>query len=87
MCKQIIQEDLCQFGEKCAYCQNKRSNLQGLGNEHVQDNINVLKVEVPSLKNTVQSLLLIKEESDHIKNYIRDIKVEIHRLTACNQEL
>ena len=32
-------------------------------------------------------MISIREESEHMQNYIRDIKVEIHLLTASNKEL
>ena len=87
MCKRIIHEGLCQFGGKCAYSHYTRSNLQGVGNDHAQEEVNILKAEVFSLKNTLNSLISIREEGEHMQNYIRDIKVEIYKLTNSNREL
>ena len=87
MCKRIILEGLCQFGEKCAYSHYRRPNLQGEGNENVQEEVNSLKAEVNTLKNTLKMLISIREESEHMQSYIRDIKVEIHILTTNNREL
>ena len=63
---------------------NRRPNLQGEGNANVQEEVNSLKAEVDTLKNTLKMLISIREESEHMLSYIRDIKVEIHILTKEN---
>ena len=85
ICKRIILEGLCPFGEKCAYSHYRRPNLQGGGNDNVQEEVNSLKAEVDTLKNTLKLLISIREESEHMQSYIRDIKVEIHILTTNNR--
>ena len=68
MCKRIILEGLCQFGEKCAYRHYRRPNLQGEGNANVLEKVNSLKAEVDTLKNTLKMLISIREESEHMQS-------------------
>ena len=56
MCKQIIQEGLCQFGEKCAYSHNRRSNLQGLG-KNQELNAIFKKTKQKKLKNILTKIM------------------------------
>ena len=53
----------------------------------MQEEVNSLKAEVETLKNTLKLLISIREESEHMQSYIRDIKVDIHILNTNNREL
>ena len=83
----IILDGLCHFEGECAYIHYRRSNLQGMDNEHVQNNVKILKADAYTLKNTLKLLISIREESELMPKYIKDIKREIHLLTAINKEL
>ena len=87
MCKRIVLEGLCGYGEKCAYSHKIRSNLLSLENENVHEDVEILKAEVTSLKKATKSLTSIREEGEELNRYVKDIKEEIQFLDASNRKL
>ena len=56
MCKRIVMEGLCHFGNKCAYNHKRIYHSQSIHADDVHSDLQKLKGEVDSLKNTIQSL-------------------------------
>ena len=74
MCKRIVLEGLCGFGEKCAYRHEIRNNFIDLEHESVNEDVKILKAEVNMLKKALESLTYIREECEELKRSIKDIK-------------
>ena len=84
MCKRIVTEGLCQFGNKCAYNHRRTSTSQCIYTDAVHHDVQKLKDEVDSLKIFIRSLLHIREEADELKKSVEDIKKELNLLAATN---
>ena len=87
MCKRIVMEGLCHFGNKCAYNHKRIYHSQRIHTDDVHSDVQKLKDEVDSLKNTIQSLFYIKEEAGELKKSVEDIKREIKLLSAANKAI
>ena len=87
MCKRVVLEGLCRYGEGCAY--NHKRSLHGLriNDDAIQEDINKLKTEVEVLKNTIKLLVSIREEGNILEKSVKDIEGEIKLLKAENKEL
>ena len=57
MCKWIVMEGVCHYGEKCAYNHKKVFNSQDGNNDKVLEDVKALKADVINLKNTIKLLM------------------------------
>ena len=87
MCKRIIFEGHCVFGEMCAYNHTRRSNSQNNEKDTLLEDVKNLRYEVDNLKNVMKNIIDIRVESEKVKISINDIKEEIQLLTASNLEI
>ena len=86
MCKRIVLEGLCGFGENCAYRHEIRNNLIDLEHGSVNEYVEILKAEVNMQKEALESLTCIREECEELKRSIKDIKEEIDFLDASTEK-
>ena len=84
MCKRIVIEGLCHFGNMCAYNHRRISTSQCNYTNAVHQDVQKLKDEVVSLKNFIQSLLHIRKETHELKKSVEDITNELNLLAATN---
>ena len=61
MCKRMVLEGLCGFGEKCAYSHQMRSSSLSRENQNVHEEVRILKAEVETLKEAIKSLIYIRK--------------------------
>jgi hypothetical protein len=87
MCKRIVLEGICFYKEKCAYNHKKILHGQTVNDDAIQEDVKNLKTEVEFLKNTINSLVSIREECNIIENSVKDIKKEIKMLKTKNKEV
>jgi hypothetical protein len=84
MCKRIVIEGLCHFGNRCAYNHRRTSTSQCKFTNDAHQDVQKLKDEVVSMKNFIQSLLHIRKETHKLKKSVEDIKNELNLLAATN---
>ena len=85
MCKRIVMEGVCHYGEKCAYNHKKVLKSQDGNNDKVLEDVKALKADVTNIKNTIKLLMQNKEDETILKKLIEDIKNDIILLTASNK--
>ena len=82
MFNRIVLEGMCFYREKGTY--NDKRILHGLtvNDATIQEDVKILKTEVKFLKNTINSLVSIREECNIIENSGKDIKQKIKLLNT-----
>ena len=86
-CKRIVLEGICGYKERCAYNHKIGFHVNNVNGGAYQEDVNNLKTEVETLKNTIKSLVSIRQEFDKITNSVKYIKKEINKLKAKNKDV
>ena len=87
MCKRMVIEGICGFGEKCAYDHKRKIDTQSGDNIEMFQVLTNLKAEVENLKYTLKLLMLTRDEVDRVKKSVDEIKEEILLMNGRNKEL
>ena len=87
MCKRIVFEGLCGFGETCAYNHKTRLNLHGVDNDDIHEDVKKLREEVKQLKITLEEITSIQREGEILKDSIKELKEDIKLLKTSNKAL
>ena len=83
----LFQREYVFYKEKCAYNHKRILHGHTVNDDAIQEDVKNLKTEVEFLKNTINSLVSIREEYNIIEHYVKDIKKEINLLSAENKEV
>ena len=84
MCKRMALEGYCRLESKCAYKHGPRINQH---NDEPSEDIKNIKAELDVLKQTVKTLMSIKEEGKVLQKEILDIKEAIKLVIADNKSI
>ena len=87
MCRRIVLEGLCGFGEKCAYNHKTRLNLHGVDNDDIHEDVKKLREEVKQLKITLEVITSIQREGEILKDSIKELEEDIKLLKTSNKAL
>jgi hypothetical protein len=84
MCRRIVLEGLCGFGEKCSYNHKTRLNIHG---DDIHEDVKKLREEVKQLKITLEEITSIQSEGEILKDSIKELEEDIKLLKTSNKAL
>ena len=87
MCKRMVLEGTCVFGERSAKNHKRKICTQSGDDIDMFEELTNLKAEVENLKYTFKLVMLTRDEVDSVKKSVDEIKEEIILLNGGNKEL